>query len=242
MPDNTILCSIEFASKILTGAEHRYGNIEREVLGMLHGFKKFHHYCFTREVHIITDHIPLVSIFKKDMAMLSQGIQHILFKIHQYRVQILYKPGPEIFIVDWLSHHNHEDKDEPIRDMDIRVDAIQSATDIPECTSISQIQQKTVQDEHVQCLKNIIITGWPNTKDQLHINIRPYWSYKDDLEVIDGVVMKGRHIIIPEDLKQQAQYQLHVNHMGIEKTKLLMCKSVFWVNINNDIENHVKKL
>ena len=27
--------------------------------------------------------------------------------------------------------------------------------------------------------------------------------------------------------------------MGIEKTKLLVCKSVYWVNINNDIENYV---
>ena len=52
--------------------------------------------------------------------------------------------------------------------------------------------------------------------------------------------MKGRHIIIPQDLKQQVLDQLHVNHMGIEKTKLLMCKTVYWVNINNNIENHVK--
>ena len=46
-------------------------------------------------------------------------------KIYQYRVQILYKPGPEIFIADWLSHHNHkEEKDEPIRDTDLSVDVI----------------------------------------------------------------------------------------------------------------------
>ena len=76
--------------------------------------------------------------------------------------------------------------------MDIRVDAIQSTTDIPECMSISQIQQTVVQDEHLQCLKTYIITGWLSTKDQLHIDIRPYWSYKDNLAVIDGVVMKGR--------------------------------------------------
>ena len=81
---------------------------------------------------------------------------------------------------------------------------------------------------------------WPNTKDQLHINKRPYWSYKDDLAVIDSVGMKGRCIIIPESLKQQVLDQLHVNHMGIEKPKLLVCKSVYWVNINNDIENHIK--
>ena len=75
---------------------------------------------------------------------------------------------------------------------------------------------------------------------QLHIHIRPYWSYKDDLTVIDSVVMKGRCIIIPEELKQQVLDQLHVNHMGIKKTKLLVHKSVYWVNIKNDIENHVK--
>ena len=73
--DNTILHPIAFASKSLTGTDCRYSNIEREVLGIVHGLKKFHHYCFTREVHVITNHMPLVSTFKKDMAMLSQWIQ-----------------------------------------------------------------------------------------------------------------------------------------------------------------------
>ena len=75
VPDNTILHPIACASKSLTGAECRYSNIEREALGILHGLEKFHHYCFAREVYIITDHKPLVSIFKKDVEMLSQWIQ-----------------------------------------------------------------------------------------------------------------------------------------------------------------------
>ena len=126
--------------------------------------------------------------------------------------------------------------------MDIRVDTIKSAIDIPECISISQIQHTTVQDKYLQCLKNIIIAGWLNTKDEIHIAIRPYWSYRDDLAVINGVVMKGRCIIIPAELKQQVLDQLHLNHMGIKKktTKLLTHESVYWVNINTDIENHIK--
>ena len=103
VPDNTVLCPITFASKSLTGIRHRYSNIEMEALGILHGLKKFHHYCFSRDVHVITDHKLLEAMFKKDMAMLSQCMQQILLKIHQYRVQILNKPGPEIFIADWLS-------------------------------------------------------------------------------------------------------------------------------------------
>ena len=136
------------------------------------------------------------------MAILSQHIQQTLLKINQYRVQILYKPGPKTFIADWLSSHNHEEnKDESIKGMDIKVDAIQSMTNVPECMSILQIQQAIVQDEHLQHLKNIIISHWPAKRDQLHINIRPYWPFRDDLAVIDGIVMKERHIIIPEGLK-----------------------------------------
>ena len=65
VPDNTVLCPIAFASKSLTGTEHRHSNLEREALGILHGLETFHHYCFAREVHIITDHKPLVAILKK---------------------------------------------------------------------------------------------------------------------------------------------------------------------------------
>ena len=60
------------------------------------------------------------------------------------------------------------------------------------------------------------------------------------MAVIDGIIMKGRHVIVPEMLKTQALEQLHINHMGIEKTKLLTHDSIYWVNINDDIENFIK--
>ena len=202
-PDNIICCPIAFASKSVTGAEHGYSNIEQEALGILHGLEKCHLYCFSREVLIITDHKLLVSIFKKDIATLSQHIQCILLKIHQYWVQIIYKPGPEIFTADWLLWHNHmEGKDKPIKDMDIRKEAIQSVTDILDCMSMSQIQQASPQDDHLQYVKSFIITDWSSTKDEMHTELKPYWSYKDELAIIDGVILRGRHIVIHASLKQ----------------------------------------
>ena len=70
--DNTKLHPIALGSKSLTGTEHRYSNIEREVLCILHGLEKLHHCCFGKDVYVITDHKPLVAIFKKDVATLSQ--------------------------------------------------------------------------------------------------------------------------------------------------------------------------
>ena len=112
------------------------------------------------------------------MATLLQHIQRLLLKNHQYRAQIIYIPGPEIFIADWLSRNNHVGgKDKPIKGMDVWVDAIQSSIDMPECVSMEEIQQASSQDDHFQQLKRFIIAGWPNTKDELHTNIRLYWPY-----------------------------------------------------------------
>ena len=52
--------------------------------------------------------------------------------------------------------------------------------------------------------------------------------------------MKGRCIIMPAFLKQQVLDQLHLNLMGIKKTKLLTCESVYRVDINTDIDKHIK--
>ena len=124
--------------------------------------------------------------------------------------------------------------------MNINIDTIQSATDILECVSMAQIQQASAQDDYLKCLKGFIITGWPSTKEELHADLKPYWSYRDKLPVIDGIVLKGRHIVIPNSPRQQVLNQLHTNHMGIEKTKLLPHKSVYWSSINADIEKYIK--
>ena len=187
------------------------------------------------DVNVITDHKPLVAIFKKrcsDPVTMNpanasenssiQGLNSI-------------QTGPEIFIADWLSCPNHKEiTDEAIHGMDIKVDAVQIMTSVPEC--IWQVHQATLQDKHLQQLKSLIITGWLDTKDQLHQDIRPYWSFKDDLAVIDGVIMKGRCIIIMEVLNSRHWINWMAITWALKKTKLLAHESIYWVNVNNDIK------
>ena len=60
------------------------------------------------------------------------------------------------------------------------------------------------------------------------------------MAVIDGVILKGWHVVIPESFKKQALEQLHLSHMGKEKTKLLAHESIYWINIHDNIEKHIK--
>ena len=56
-----------FASKSLTAAEQKYANIEREMLGVVFGCKRFHTYVCAKGFIIESDHKPLEMIHKKNM-------------------------------------------------------------------------------------------------------------------------------------------------------------------------------
>ena len=73
------------------------------------------------------------------------------------------------------------------------------------------------------------------------MELQPYWSYRDELAVIDGILLKDRCIIMPNSLREQLLNQLHTNHMGIEITKLLARECVYWPSINADIEKYIKQ-
>ena len=82
------------------------------------------------------------------------------------------------------------------------MDTIQTAMDMPECISMVEIQQAVSLDNHLQQLKGIIITGWPDNRDELHVDLQPYWSYRDELAVIDGVILNGRCMIMLNILRE----------------------------------------
>ena len=89
------------------------------------------HFSFARKGNIITDDKPLVTGFRKDVAILSQQLQHILLSIHQYRINVIYQLVPDLHIAEWLSRQNHmEYKDGEIASMNINIGYINITSDI----------------------------------------------------------------------------------------------------------------
>ena len=70
-------------------------------------------------------------------------------------------------------------------------------------------------------------------------HLHGYWNYRDELTVANGLIFKGTRIIILKSL-QPVFAQLHYAHQGVEKCKLGTKVSLFWANINADIENMIK--
>ena len=65
-------------------------------------------------------------------------------------------------------------------------------------------------------------------KDECHDAIKPYFNYREELTVVDGLVLKGQCIVIPRKLRQSCLTSLHIAHMGVNKTLYQVRQSVFW--------------
>ncbi|XP_014665236.1 PREDICTED: uncharacterized protein K02A2.6-like [Priapulus caudatus] len=233
--DDDKLKPIAFASKSLTPTEQRYACIERELLAVVFGVQRFHMYLYGRTFTAITDHKPLVMILDKPLAAAPPRLQRLMVKLQGYNLRIVYRPGRENQLADGLSRLPSPANATTI-DLDLRVDHTRFTA-----SSQAKLRDEMRQDETLNHLREIIVTGWPDDMKDLPNELKPYWSYRDELTVHDGLVIKGRRILIPKGLRQDTLQQLHAGHFGREKTLLLARETVFWPNVTKDIIELVAK-
>ena len=86
-----------------------------------------------------------------------------------------------------------------------------------------------------------IIEGWRNSKHYIPNEAKSDWSFREKLSIISGIIYKGERLVIPEVMRKRVLEQLHSAHMRIEKTKWRARATIFWLQINQQIENMVKK-
>ncbi|PIK38799.1 hypothetical protein BSL78_24354 [Apostichopus japonicus] len=64
---------------------------------------------------------------------------------------------------------------------------------------LNQIKTESLSDE-TKSLAIMCINGWPLSKNECAMLVRPYWTIQNELSVIDGVVFKGKRIVVPQSL------------------------------------------
>ena len=65
--------------------QSNYNNIECELLGVLFSCLHFKHFAYGHKVTVITDHKPLVSLFKKSLGSSSPRLARMLLQILDLR-------------------------------------------------------------------------------------------------------------------------------------------------------------
>ena len=151
---------VAFASRALTETESRYANIERVMLAVVFGCEGFHNFLFGQDFIVESDHKPLESIHLKHLSSAPARFRRMLLRLQPYTMVIKYKPGREVAVADALSRLPVEDTD-AILNLEAQSHDVQSqlSTEI-----LSRIKSETAKDVELNVLREVIYTGWPETR------------------------------------------------------------------------------
>ena len=93
----------------------------------------------------------------------------------------------------------------------------------------------------MQLLIDHINNGFPESSMKIPDSIKAYFSFRDELSVCTGIILKGHNrIVIPESLRPQAINILHNKaHLGLSKTLERASMCVYWPGITDAIKDSV---
>ena len=85
----------------------------------------------------------------------------------------------------------------------------------------------------------MVTNGWPDTKQLVPIEARPYWTLRDEVATADGLLFKGTRLIVPKVMRPEMLRQIHKSHLGIAKCRRRAREVLFWPGIPVDVEQMV---
>ncbi|UYV70334.1 K02A2.6-like [Cordylochernes scorpioides] len=207
---------IAYASRSLSETEHKYAQIEKEALALTWAMDKFKNYIISLEVELETDHKPLISIFStKALEDLSPRIQRMKFRMMQYSFIIKYIPGKKNILADVLSCAPRNASDKWIKEIAVH-------------------QSK---DPTIQRVKSYVQDHWPD-KSKLSQKEVEFWHVRNDLIIINNLLMKGCRYVVPGSLRSEILSRIHEGHQGNTKCRR-MRESFYWPKSYKDVEQMV---
>lgn len=226
---------LAYSSQSFTETQAKYAQIEKEMLAIVHGCKKFHHYIFGQpEVIIETDHKPLQAIFSKPLHRCPQRLQRMRLCLQAYSLNVRYRPGKEQLLSDALSRFPTKEVMEETDQM-FQINALQELPITKE--RLSLIKQATKNDEQLQLLSQYVHSGWPEHRAQVPSLAATFWPYREDIHIEDDIVLRSNRVVVPLLMRKTVLKHLHAAHVGKVKMKTRARATVFWPKINDDIDH-----
>ena len=244
---------VAYASRALTDTETRYAQIEKELLAIVFGVTKFHHYAYGRHMTIESDHKPLEVIVQKPIHSAPKRLQRMLVQLQGYDITVTYKRGKEMFVADTLSRaylqgqSNHIPSTNGCESINLLQSVFERELEFVNlCQHLpisearrGEIQVATEQDECLQEVKQLVMRGWPQSKTQVPRTVAPYFPWRDEIGVQNGVLFRGERIIVPGAIRQKIMTALHSSHIGINGCLRRARELFYWPGMNDHVKTFI---
>ncbi|KAG1651704.1 Transposon Ty3-I Gag-Pol polyprotein [Nymphon striatum] len=239
---------ISCGSCSLTPAQSRYATIELECLAVQWAISKCNFWLrgmphFT----VITDHRPLVGIFKKALYTVENPIlQRIRGKLAGYHFDTVWTPGKDHHIADALSRAPVWPSEDDDADH-IKIASVCDALCIATSATANDLEldffSKSARscEEYKQLISALKEGKLPQNLPHNHLakSYSKIWNdlslYEDDKHTL--VLLSGHRIVVPRDIRSEILRMLHLPHQGLVKTKQLARQCYYWPGINASITN-----
>ena len=198
------------------------------MLAVSFGLSRFHHYTYGRDVRVISDHKPLEAIVKKQLPRAPKRLQNLLLQTQDYNFTVDYRPGKEIPVADALSRA-------PVEEAGVG-ETLHNVFYTPLSKDrLAEVRTATLADESLVALKNVILTGFPDSRSEMPSCIRAYYDYRDELTMQNGIVLRGERIIIPASVRKDIKQRVHAGHLGINSCVRRAREIIFWPGMSSEI-------
>ena len=167
--------------------------------------EKFHHFLYASHFILETDQKPLEAILSKSLNQATPQLQRILNRTFHYMFTGRYIPGTTNQLADCLSHLGNQ-KD-TIKLPKLQVNQITKQLQA-RSESLQKLRVATQADDELAILKHTIMQGWPKNIKQVPPELQPYWTFREELTIEDGLILKGTRIVIPNKQWQAILKQL----------------------------------
>ncbi|UYV75474.1 K02A2.6-like [Cordylochernes scorpioides] len=226
---------LSYASASLTSPQKHYSQIEKELLALYFGCKRFHYLLYGRKFTAYTDHKPLVSLLKKNFDQMSPRLQRLSLYLLNYQFELKFIPGKSMIPADTLSRHFLPQEQMEDKELDLCSQTFVLNVEIKD-QRLTRLQEDTLNDKECCLLKQYILTGWPLHKKNLPSNFKPYWEFKEELHEWQNLICRGNKLLIPKTQRSDILKILHASHQGINNTIALAKGFIYWPGMNKEIE------
>ncbi|XP_062562745.1 uncharacterized protein K02A2.6-like [Armigeres subalbatus] len=84
------------------------------------------------------------------------------------------------------------------------------------------------------------MSGWPSDKSMITDCTKPYFAFRHELVIQDGIILRRDRIVIPTASRKTVSNLLHYSHQGEQATLRKARSVVYWPNMNDHLRNFVK--
>ena len=169
----------------------------------------------------------------------------MLLRLKHFNLDVNYKPGTQMLTADHLSRASlkaTEKAQDNFQVFTIELETLNpfdSITVTPE--RFTQLQEATAQDLALETLKTTVVTGWSERKEQVPIQVRDFWNYREEISLHNGILFKNQRVIVPKVMRPEILSRIHSSHQGVASCLRKARDIVFWPGMRAEIKDQVEK-